>query len=826
LRMKLKKTIKKIMALGIGATMVGATLLGATALDLGNYPAPFVSDGTFSGALVIGDKAAAEDVIGVSAIASSLQYAASGGSSSSSAKTTVVGEAFTIRSGSNVLNFGESISDIKSTIDSGELPKLLANGKVRNKQGKSSDYTQKIKFINTAHTLTHIYDSDYDSKAPGVGIRVAKSATVLNYTIDFSPNLESSVDASNLWTDLEDRKMTILGTEYDITKIQNSSSTLTDITLMKGAIKDTLTEGETKTYTINDVPYEVTVSLITDMTSNNKVKFVINGETTDALLEDETYKLSDDSQIGVREILPNEAGDVTQDMVTFYLGASKIVLDDQSLIEMDDEDVDNVYAYVTETSGDPAKISKITIEWIADEDLFIAEDSTITLPGIGAISMGMSKFDLGVEEQIQVKPDGEDKVEMIVPLARCDATFDILYDSNDNGNNWTYLGEDVDQQLVICNTQCVVNETDQWVIVSDSTSGGETSEMFKVTKVSDKNGITIKDICGNTVISDWTMSDNNCAAPGAGDTFDIGDLTVNVVCYNESANGGTYVDEVNLTVSGGTTYLYSKEGMRIQLPTAAASATSYDIKFTVEDVNENIGAGSSFNLTAASNQGSNLEASVSLKSPSSASTCVNDLRETGSNTDIYECYINNATSAKVVEDRTTTNSKAITITYAGEESYADVYVSAEGTVVTAGTSSKGTTVAGKIDVSATKLASEISDVTTQNLILVGGPCANRAAADVMDNPSDCVKGFEAGKGIIQLFSDTGSGKVAILVAGMNAEDTRAAAMVMAEYDKYATDLKGKTKVEVSTATSTVTEVTETVEEPVAEEPVAEPTPVE
>ena len=62
--MKLRKAIKKIVALGT-TTLLGATMI-ASAADLSEYPAPFISDGKFTGMLVVGDRAAAEDVIGVS----------------------------------------------------------------------------------------------------------------------------------------------------------------------------------------------------------------------------------------------------------------------------------------------------------------------------------------------------------------------------------------------------------------------------------------------------------------------------------------------------------------------------------------------------------------------------------------------------------------------------------------------------------------------------------------------------------------------------------------------------------------------------------------
>jgi len=80
----------------------------------------------------------------------------------------------------------------------------------------------------------------------------------------------------------------------------------------------------------------------------------------------------------------------------------------------------------------------------------------------------------------------------------------------------------------------------------------------------------------------------------------------------------------------------------------------------------------------------------------------------------------------------------------------------------------------RIDVGATKLASEVPNVNAVNSILVGGPCANAAAAEVMGNPADCTEGFEPGVGMVKMF-DVGSGNVAMLVAGYAAADTRNAA---------------------------------------------------
>src|SRR3989339_1571238 len=131
--MKLRKAIKKIVALGtIG--LLGATVVAAA--DLSEYPVPFIKDGKFSGMLVVGDKAAAEDVIGVSDIAMSLQYAATTKVGTTTSTVTTEGDVWRVGTSSKKLEMtnnqgatagNESIRDIMTSIDEDEL-NALADG--------------------------------------------------------------------------------------------------------------------------------------------------------------------------------------------------------------------------------------------------------------------------------------------------------------------------------------------------------------------------------------------------------------------------------------------------------------------------------------------------------------------------------------------------------------------------------------------------------------------------------------------------------------------------------------------------------------------------
>ena len=159
--------------------------------------------------------------------------------------------------------------------------------------------------------------------------------------------------------------------------------------------------------------------------------------------------------------------------------------------------------------------------------------------------------------------------------------------------------------------------------------------------------------------------------------------------------------------------------------------------------------------------------------------------------------------AWITRNTPTNDPATVEIKYPKTQRMPQVYISAKGASFSESAAGEGDAVTiNKIDVGATKLASEVADIKAVNSILVGGPCANAAAATVMGNPADCTAGFEPGVGKIQVW-DVGTGNVAMLVAGYSALDPRNAAQVVANYKKYASQLKG-TAVEVKKVNNQLT----------------------
>ena len=87
-------------------------------------------------------------------------------------------------------------------------------------------------------------------------------------------------------------------------------------------ILDSLYEGETKIYTIDDVDYEVTADLISDTGSSSETVIMrVNGEATPPLSESDMYEVAG-IVIKIEQVSGSEAGEVGagRDIVVFHLG--------------------------------------------------------------------------------------------------------------------------------------------------------------------------------------------------------------------------------------------------------------------------------------------------------------------------------------------------------------------------------------------------------------------------------------------------------------------------------------------------------------------------
>lgn len=860
--MKFRKAVKRMAALGTGAVMVGASIMGASAADLSNYPNQYIQDGKFTGVLVVGDSAAAEDVIGVSDIAISLQAAAVKPAGSGSSTTTVSG-GWKVGTSTNQLemsenldsgNNRETIADITSSsfIDEGDFD-LLAGGTASNSKG-DAQYEERLYFEDATTGYVTYAQDDEDVTADFLYFQNGKQ--LARYELEFTTSLESDVDDSSgsasttglFLTDLEDIELTMLGRTYTVVtaKRVTTGGDSVILTLMGGATRDTLLEGNTKTYTIDGTDYEVTLNYV----DSDEAQFTINGQTTRKLKDGDTDKLSDGTSVGVTDILYQDyAGGIHS--ATFFIGAQKLELKDTNItdsissdeVEVDDETIDNADVFIEGTDDDTTfRIDKIAVNMTADDDYYVPAGGKLSEnPELDEADLLFTRgWDIeyqGLSEEsmneIAVKAKGSDDYELAfsdgrgnlvsIPVGHGSAT--TTYKVGDNSDDF------IVEEVNITNVGSITK--DDYFIVTDesSDSNGERETYalrYRGSDASTDDNPTIK--------FDDLGSGDRMTRPLSVQTSVQHNITTPT-----DADGSLYeVSEIaQLKVGGGTFRVYNASSIKSDdfdiwvdmdgsggLDSGVVSINTYDGAYINLSAPGTASADNALNVTIStpsSDDYDNKEPTPIAVELSGSATGEVDLATTGNDNhnhitpedDEDNSYAYTSLGAFVRLYDPSSSPSELVVQYPSSQVLPQVFVTGEGASFTTSEVAEGSAVTvQRIDVGATKLASEVADITAVNSILVGGPCANAAAATVMGNPADCTAGFTPGVGKINMY-DVGDDNVAMVVAGYSALDTRNAAQVVADHGDYDSQLTGDA-VEVRKVNNQLT-VAEPAEEEAMEE---------
>jgi hypothetical protein len=772
--------LKRLASIATSALMVSSTVAMAAAA---NFPEPFVKNGVADVAVVYGATGASSDLVAATNIASSLSKSITAQSATGTTITSdFTGDHVQLSRASDNLNMGDTFTVGGTTLDDEDLSTILADGTYSNDENSEYEYTQKIVLGSSASTtLTHFADSDYKNREPTIGFKIASGTLVANYTLDFTTNPQSDVVSGDL-DDIESTSLKIMGKEYFIFDADN---TTLDLTLLDAASSATVSEGESVSLTTTAGTYDVSISFI----GTSEVKLLINGEVTNSLNEKETQKLKDGSYVGVKDISVQDYAGGSK-MVEFSIGSGKLFLDNNANVELNDDDIDGIKSYVARGTFTSSKetIDKIVLEWKTDDEFFITPDMDLVMPGFESIKFSMNDFVTSKEETIKIENNGNDEIQLVLPIKDGIATIPILH-ANSTGE-LVHIGDD-SEDLVTSSTSSLIfnltteaatganaNRADGWFVASWNNTNDYESYFLEI----NSGDIESKTDGNKTSIRNVVTGDVVCKEKGVGDECTIGDV---VLTITEVLKSGTE-RSVNISGASGVSFnrIYTAEGLTVYLPwtsiigttnaraigllnltadndTVGNSPVSYNLFFSEEDKDGNLGYGSAFNVTIDEDSASKIEVSQVNGAGSGGANG----KEIGS-TDVFETYLNTTMATRIRHTISTSGQDTAEVTYWGDEAYAEVFVS-EGAVGSTG--SAGGIVPMK--------DSEASSVTGKNLIVVGGSCVNTVAAQLLGvSASTCGSDWEAKTGVgtgeflIQTF-DRGNGKVATLVAGYNAEDT-------------------------------------------------------
>ncbi len=813
----MKFNFKKVTALATSGLMI---LMTAGFAAAANYPAPFVVGSTGDVAVVYGTGAGVStlDLVESGNIQTNLQSHMSG-TTSGTTTTTSGGDSVLLERSSDKLNLGNNAATVFVTsIDEDDMATLLADGTYVDDDNTEYDYTQKIS-LGSNLGMELFSDSDYDlligadGKTPSIGIQLSDNEHVLNYTIDFTthPAYNASV--------METTDLVLLGKTYyvlDVIGVGDGSSSVNKTTLLDSADSALIAQGATTSVGGKDV----SINFI----ATAEVRLDIGTETTNSLAEGATYKLSDGTYVGIKDIMyTSKEGEISK--VEVSIGTGKLELAHGAEIELNDVTVQEIKAFMIQDSS--YKLDKIVLQWTTDDEEFITPGSELLMPGFEAVKFTMGDMIFPAAEVTTLEASGNDVMELKTVVESGAITIPILW-ANSTGSI-EGIGKDSSNRLVTTTiTNLFFNQTagDKYIVASWNSSTESESYYLKVDMITDDDVNKVR--FTNQVTNDIKKVTNASDA-----SFGSVSLTVD----NVTRDGSNKWANISINSGGSFHELYTAEDLKVFLPyfnIVAADGEEGSLNFTNQTVwegfdgptgvraghysngtlQEQVGhgflsyyayfeeenkdntlaAGKQFNATIT-------ESGVSDKIHVSA-IGVNFNADSGKEELDSDNFVNYVTSDLATKTfyKTGGDQDSVEITYAGEQAYAELFVASPDAVVTSGVPSSGTAQLGSV----LWKDSEVSSVSSKNLIVIGGSCINSVAANLVGGAycgSAWTESTSIGSGqfLIQSFGDAyTTGKIALLVAGYDASDTSKA---VAYLSNVGVDTTAGNKYTGSTATS-------------------------
>ena len=728
--LKAKRAVKKISAISTGVIMLGATIGGAMALDLKDYPSPFVMNGQYdsSNLFVVGAKAAASDTLGVLDIGANLQF---------ESKTCVkTGGSVSVSGGvTEDIPLGFPIADDNSTT----LDKELSHTKIDSLLDttvtfQSTDYDIKEtlvsgqapstggeQFVTVATSLTSSED-DYET---GVFLEAVRDSLKYYYIFDDTISVNASTASNPL-------SIKFLGQTLKVTNVPNDDGS--KFTAYVGAeyfmeVGDSV-EVNGKKVTLENVGSSNAIVINVDGVSET----ISSGSTETVngieIVNDEVFYEDNKDQRSATLIIGTDASDTYKDGDA-YVGEDK---DDPNWVW-------NIGNLNTKSSTTTATTAEFTGPYIGVENDFVYDDASDNPPGVGDC-IDLPNNYLSVCLESLTVPDDQYATYTIERDSSADLDDAGLQD-NMTGVSAIFLHTPVNEGIALD----VANYGD---FNSSSSTDIKTDKVWIFQDNDTTIDIFYRDTNGKARYAGGILFAPTAATNGPFGHINYGstkDTDINLYIEGDanSVSGG---EDINVTfVPYESTDLSGRnDNITTQWRTGAVSIASLGTTASSEEAGEVKWTGLSTGLVNVGTKDEDHRTRYGI--------IIRDPKSHGSSDEVVLDI-----PADIVRGNVVVKGRSAVTSSGGE------------TCTVAAISPKS------------MLDSDVTDATKYNVILVGGPCANMLVEKLNFGVTCDGWTLKEGEAIIKLANN--GDKVAMLVAGTEALDTQRAAKVIANYKDYA-----------------------------------------
>ena len=744
---KIKSMIKKIGAISTGVAFLGATITGALAADLKDYPAPFVNleKKQFDYLGVVGAGSAAIDNLGLNDVTAGLQAVKVPGTSTGGTVSVSGGETEDVPVGDGIA----ATNQLDKELTDADLSHFL-DGTI-SFQGSDYDVSEVLLLGGATANVSiqssiggNYADDDYEDRV----VMVASTDSV-KYYYKFDESIQLNKTKSSDALDIK-----FLGTTLKITSIDSASKFTANV----GAeyylqIEDTVTVlgKEVKLLDVGSGGnIIVTVDGVQDVVSADSTK-TINGVE---VKNDDTFYTDNKAERSAWLVIGKDAT--------------------ESYTDGD--------AYVGEDEDDP--------KWVWDIGNLNTVGTTGVVSNTTGFSTGTGPF-IGLENDWNYR-DGSDSDALEVggcidlPNNYVSICLDSLTVADDNYMGLTIeLSESVD-------------------LTSDS----------KIPGLSTANTIHVKsDKSDSLRLLTSGLSPNNLSKnTDTNELWLTGSHNVSVFYKDKDlSNRKTFAGNVSGGANSGALWAELRfddtkdTNLRFNATRSVDGNANDGVLFTLHsqgDTTTDLVAGIDDLYINWSRSSGGISTLGNTKSSEEAGELRWGLTQTNLGTKDED---HRTKYGVVVKDpKSNGASDRVELMLPGDQVMANVVVKGSAAVSTGGVST-GISITSYDTAPSAVLDTEVTTPKDHNLLLVGGPAVNRLSAQFLGLTYPAfgtASGLQQGEAIISLKDN--DGKVALIVAGWEGEDTRRASAVLKNYEAYKGQLMGsEVKVSGTTAKPTV-----------------------
>jgi len=825
----MKFNFRRVASLIGSALMIGSTIGIAAAAS---YPGPFVAGGTANVGVVVGNSAASSDFLASISLVRSLQKELSAQTSTSTDDTGVSssgGDSASLATTSRKLYYGDAINSALTALSVAELPDVLADGTVTDLTGTAYDYTQSI-VIGATTSVYGNSGGDLDDPILYLDVGTATTAPLYNYTLSFTKNLNVS-DATNV----QGQTISMLGVDYVI----GASSTQTTLYLYGAGNTVTVAGGESVTVDVGGT--EHVIELVTTA-STTAATISVDGSRRSVTESNKYQFPGEVVVYVKDIVHPAFAGDIREAELIIGANALKIANGATVKSGADEATVKGTLGTLTAGSGDGLSKITVSVAMEKSKIDHLAMGDEFTDPVFGGLSVQFGgevpTLDSDSRGEIIIETDNNQYAYVTFDSARSGTAgayrLTYVYDNStaattvqplmayqsitatDKGRIHVYEGENIRESDYV-----IINQGDAGTILEVETIDYDTSDLTGTIDLTDViTGSTQKVTVNNASSRIYKSSINFFGGNGYAIDSNSAGTIVNITWGSGTRtlfpriklkDGGWLALLQQTAIANGTTIIFP-DGLTT-LDTTGTATISDDViaragSYTVNGINWTtaITANSTTEtIVGLANPACNFSSALGpavlfiepkkwddasygnyICTPMSTSgtteIAIGDPVMNGTNSgfvtlssDTYQKEAVDQYGTLITkEDRTNENGVA-TISYPTSQMYLDVLFTAEGVTVIPGSGGSSTS---KDLGDVTVYDSQFSQVSSKNVIVVGGSCINTVAATLLGG-AYCGADFTAntdiadGQFLIESFDNTDADgdEVALLVAGYEAADT-------------------------------------------------------